>query len=552
MDYNKLYEDHIAELRAQLNTSTDENHELAKKVRHLENIVQMAKVANTDLHDAYDYMRHLNASQIQPDSQPLTEVEEEVEEANGRYLNLAMNSIGWVSEREKMMKKTRFLERECERYQRDNATLGKQVRCLLSTLERERGMIIRKNNEIKRDPTSALDVIDDRLVTFESIEQLQQQNQKLLSLVKELTKREEECDLKMESEDIRRLNADIDALKNELNTVKEEREKIANNFETILKERDLFKILVSKTRGVTTPEIFQRMVTVACASGPALAIEASADKSSHIADLKDMVTKLQNEISACRDKYDADRSHFEEELTLKTQLLEKSYQEAAFAKKTVTTLEQNIETLTNDFEAIRAKAQKLGFQLEELPVVKENNAKLQSEVKELQAKTYKFLSQLEQLEALKNENKAYIEDLIKEKLSKQEAVEEMKQLRNIERTDKLRLVRKNKKLMVRLKKRKALLKQRNRGDIVPLNRESKKRKLEQIEPILESPRVQSIPIQPQSQPKPASPVMFGQISEPQSTETKLPAPVINQPQQEIPQQQTNPGGPRITLKRRKI
>lgn len=382
----EVYKNQIDELRKQNKSKDDKNAALIDKVQTLNDLIEKASVTNKDLYTAFDHVREENLK-LQAYTGPQEsvtsnlEVENEMalENVQKQYINLARDSVSWISDKDKLTQRIKFLERECERYTRDNLTLGKQVRHLLKALEEERGMIIRRSDPAKtRDPSkpiSALDVIDDHLVTFESIEDLQRQNQKLLSLVKELSKNEEEKEPEVDAVDSQGLNDEIAELKSQLDVVKSDREKIMNAFNTLLKERDLFKILLCKTRDVEhmTPEIFQRMVSIACSSGPAISMEPEStnEKDAQIAELKEAMSQVQLALTDLREESERVRTEAARELKLKSELLEQSHMKILTESHQVETLrernellESNAKALLNEFDEARTKLQKLTFDLE--------------------------------------------------------------------------------------------------------------------------------------------------------------------------------------------
>lgn len=438
------YKAQVDELKAQNRRADEKNAALLDKVKDLQELIERADVANKDLHTAFEHVREENMKlQLQPVNQqnPIMdrsiEMEHEMalEQVRSQYINLTRESVSWISDKDKLNQKVKFLERECQRYTRDNMTLGKQVRNLLRCLEEERGTIIRRANQVNEygygnGPVRASDVIDSHLVTFESIEELQQQNQKLLSLVKDLTEKEEQREIQLENEDIRRLNLDIESLKSQLESVKNDRERIISVFNTILKERDLFKILLCKTRQVEhmTPEIFQRMVSIACSAGPAITNEpeSSQDKDAHIADLKGMISKLEQELADLRGNLEMTRTRNEEELNLKTQLLEQAHlkileesQHADVLKERNQVLESNIAQLTTEFDELRTKAQKLTFEVEKLTNDKKElsqfyeseKQKAQSELLELRSTCQKLSLEVEMLEHQKQNGQMELSEL---------------------------------------------------------------------------------------------------------------------------------------------
>jgi nucleoprotein TPR len=373
------YQQQIDDLKQRNRDCEQKNSILISKINDLENLIEKANVANRDLNIAFEHLHQENL-RLQVNQEALmVNNPKQVAETNVRNDEPTTDSLIWISEREQFKQRNKFLERECERYHRDNIHLGKQVRHLLKTLEEERGMIIRRQSQVTQDNnqiTCAADVIDKHLITFESIEELQQQNQKLLSLVKDLSAEQEEREARIESEEVKRLTTDLEELKTQLDTIKSDRERVLNALNVIHKERDLFKILLCKTRQVEhlTPEIFQRMVSVACSSGPAITAtdSSSTEREAHIEDLKKMISNLEWNIESIKKEFEESRAASDAELKVKSQLLEKAHLKISEVTKTLEAanernelLESNIKALTTEFDDLRTKCQKMTLELEE-------------------------------------------------------------------------------------------------------------------------------------------------------------------------------------------
>lgn len=360
----------------------EENRMLTKENGDLKNLLKQASVANQDLYSAFDKVRQEKQYSIVQPNRDTSIVEEHqlaLETVQQQCIELAHGSVHWISQKDKMIQKINYLQRECERHSRDNATLTKQVRHLLKTLEEERGTVIRRPQpEPFRDPNqpiTALEVIDNNLVTFSTIEELHEQNKKLLSIVKNFAKEDEERQMEIENDDIKRLTEEIISLKKQLEEVKAEREQVIEAYNLVFKERDLFKVLLSNTRTVEhmTPEIFQKMVTIAVQSGPTISSEPedTRDKDAHISDLKDMISKLENEITKLREKFETSATRLEEELKLKTELLETEKKNRILDIKRIETLDENNKILMNDNEQLRTQNHRLVMDLEKKSELKD-------------------------------------------------------------------------------------------------------------------------------------------------------------------------------------
>ena len=86
-------------------------------------------------------------------------------------------------------------------------------------------------------------------MTFRGIEELQEQNQKLLGIVRDLTDRqEEEESLALDSKTIK-LNERLQQAAEEIEELKASRDRQEKMVESIVRQRDMFKVLLSQTTG---------------------------------------------------------------------------------------------------------------------------------------------------------------------------------------------------------------------------------------------------------------------------------------------------------------
>ncbi|KAJ7387985.1 hypothetical protein OS493_040594, partial [Desmophyllum pertusum] len=96
---------------------------------------------------------------------------------------------------EEAAKKSEHLKRENDRLRNLSADLSQQVQVLLKECEEARGGVVSSEPRLhpmsSTEVTSSSQVISEHLVTFRSIEELQQQNQKLLGVIRELSEEKE-------------------------------------------------------------------------------------------------------------------------------------------------------------------------------------------------------------------------------------------------------------------------------------------------------------------------------------------------------------------------
>lgn len=453
------YRQQIEDLKQCIREGDKKNASLINKVQHLEDLVEKANVANRDLNVAFEHLHQENmrmqtnqaALEAAPERRQLTIATRNEQPVSD---TIDQQSLIWIAERDQCGQRIKFLERECDRYHRDNMHLSKQVRHLLKTLEEERGMIIRQpssnNQSIEEDKiiTCAADVIDKHLINFGSIEELQQQNQKLLTLIKNLSDEQEQREIEVENDEVRRLQSDLTELKNQLDTVKGERERVLNDLNTIYRERDLFKILLCKTREVEhmTPEIFQKMVAVACSTGPAITDVPSIERDTHIKDLKDMISSLEQKLVELKSEHESSQASLADELKLKNELLEKAHLRISEVVKSLEAsnernqlLESNIGALTAEFDETRTKCQKMTLELEEATSKSKQAENLNKELaSSLETERQRYQDALIEVSQLKEQNQQLLESIERERQCRQQELTSIfkeiqdKQMRELE------------------------------------------------------------------------------------------------------------------------
>ncbi|NXN96308.1 TPR protein, partial [Rhinopomastus cyanomelas] len=103
-------------------------------------------------------------------------------------LEQAMKEIQRLQEEaDKANKRASLLERESQRLEIQVKDLSQQIRVLLMELEEARGNHVIRDEEVSSaDITSSSEVISQHLVSYRNIEELQQQNQRLLVALREL------------------------------------------------------------------------------------------------------------------------------------------------------------------------------------------------------------------------------------------------------------------------------------------------------------------------------------------------------------------------------
>ena len=135
--------------------------------------------------------------------------------------------------------------RENKRLQQEVADLAQQVVFLLKEAEARAGFAAgpRHVTESSLDITRSSDVISKELVTFSSIEELQNQNQKLRMLVRELSSKKEEIEQLQSEFNPEEIQAKIDQYAKRVQELEENNEQHAKMMDSLLRQRDMYRIL---------------------------------------------------------------------------------------------------------------------------------------------------------------------------------------------------------------------------------------------------------------------------------------------------------------------
>ncbi|KAI1236570.1 hypothetical protein IHE44_0014823 [Lamprotornis superbus] len=134
-----------------------------------------------------------------------------------------------------------FFERESQRLEVRVKDLSQQICVLLMELEEARGNhVIRDEAVSSADISSSSEVITQHLVSYRNIQELQQQNQRLLVALRELGEAREKEEQETTSS-------------NELQQLRESRQHQLQLVESIIRQRDMYRILLTQTTGAIIP-----------------------------------------------------------------------------------------------------------------------------------------------------------------------------------------------------------------------------------------------------------------------------------------------------------
>ncbi|XP_059710541.1 nucleoprotein TPR isoform X5 [Haemorhous mexicanus] len=147
-----------------------------------------------------------------------------------------------------------FFERESQRLEVRVKDLSQQICVLLMELEEARGNhVIRDEAVSSADISSSSEVITQHLVSYRNIQELQQQNQRLLVALRELGEAREKEEQETTSSKISELQSQLDEALSELQQLRESRQHQLQLVESIIRQRDMFRILLTQTTGAIIP-----------------------------------------------------------------------------------------------------------------------------------------------------------------------------------------------------------------------------------------------------------------------------------------------------------
>ncbi|KAJ8357190.1 hypothetical protein SKAU_G00199840 [Synaphobranchus kaupii] len=274
------------------------------------------------------------------------------------------------------------LERENQKFELQLSDQSQQIRVLLLELEEARGSRVVREGE--REDVSSAHISSSseaasqqRLVTFRSVEELQQQNQRLLVAIRE----QKEAHEKEKTESTLSSNTEqeksLQAVRSELVQLREQRSHQAQLAESAVRQRDMYRILLSQTTGVSLPG-HDGAGPVGFSQGPAsrqspgavpartMPPRAAAAGSREAVEARAAIRQLQEVFNTYkREKSENDKILNEQNEKLLKQVSEFRSQNAKlstqfdFAGKRYTMLQDNMEGYRREIASLREKSQKM-------------------------------------------------------------------------------------------------------------------------------------------------------------------------------------------------
>ncbi|XP_060722892.1 translocated promoter region b, nuclear basket protein isoform X3 [Tachysurus vachellii] len=311
---------------------------------------------------------------------------EELERAQKSVASLSAKLEHAVQEVQRLQKETdeakkhsSVLERDNQRFEVQLRDMARQVRVLLVELEEARGNhVVRDEDDVcSADVSSTSEVISQHLVSFRSVEELQQQNQRLLVALRDLGEEQERGEMDAESSKQSELQNSLEKAQIELEQLRDQRANQMQLVESIVRQRDMYRVLLAQATGVsfpqqgTSPEEFSLTSTPrrSPAATPTAAtptgLVATAIESTETVEAKAALKQLQEVFGA----YKKEKAEREKALNEQCEKLQEQVSglrsqntkvstQLEFASKRYEMLQDNVEGYRKEIAALREKNQK--------------------------------------------------------------------------------------------------------------------------------------------------------------------------------------------------
>uniref|UniRef100_A0A7M4F817 Nucleoprotein TPR n=1 Tax=Crocodylus porosus TaxID=8502 RepID=A0A7M4F817_CROPO len=277
---------------------------------------------------------------------------------------------------DKANKHASVLERENQRLEIQVKDLSQQIRVLLMELEEARGNHVIRDEEVSSaDISSSSEVITQHLVSYRNIEELQQQNQRLLVALRELGEAREKEEQETTSSKISELQSQLEEALNELEKLREARHLQVQLVDSIVRQRDMYRILLAQTTGVVIPVFHAISTPISFASTPKRSImpqamstpaPVSMTESIEAAEAKAALKQLQEIFENYKkEKAENDKLLNEQNEKLQEQVSDLRSQNAKmstqleFASKRYEMLQDNVESYRREITSLHERTQKL-------------------------------------------------------------------------------------------------------------------------------------------------------------------------------------------------
>uniref|UniRef100_A0A8C8G657 Nucleoprotein TPR n=1 Tax=Oncorhynchus tshawytscha TaxID=74940 RepID=A0A8C8G657_ONCTS len=271
-------------------------------------------------------------------------------------------------------KRSSVLERDNQRSDVQLADMGQQIRVLLIELEEARGNHVAHDEEVSSaDISSTSEVITQHLVTFRGVEELQQQNQRLLVALRELSEAQEREEEETTGTKCSELERSLEKAQAELEALREQRSHQMQLAESIVRQRDMYRVLLAQATGVSFPqqaaaEEFSSTPRRSPAATPTTptGIITMATESTEVVEAKAALRQLQEVFSSYkRERSESDKALMEQSEKLQKQVSDQRFQNAKistqleFTSKRYEMLQDNVKGYRKEIASLMEKGQKM-------------------------------------------------------------------------------------------------------------------------------------------------------------------------------------------------
>ncbi|XP_071010537.1 nucleoprotein TPR-like isoform X1 [Oncorhynchus clarkii lewisi] len=273
-------------------------------------------------------------------------------------------------------KRSSVLERDNQRSDVQLADMGQQIRVLLIELEEARGNHVAHDEEVSSaDISSTSEVITQHLVTFRGVEELQQQNQRLLVALRELSEAQEREEEETTGTKCSELERSLEKAQAELEALREQRGHQMQLAESIVRQRDMYRVLLAQATGVSFPqqgaaaaEEFSSTPRRSPAATPTTptGIITMATESTEVVEAKAALRQLQEVFSSYkRERSESDKALMEQSEKLQKQVSDQRFQNAKistqleFTSKRYEMLQDNVKGYRKEIASLMEKGQKM-------------------------------------------------------------------------------------------------------------------------------------------------------------------------------------------------
>ncbi|KAJ7986463.1 hypothetical protein DPEC_G00340150 [Dallia pectoralis] len=274
-------------------------------------------------------------------------------------------------------KRTTVLERDNQRSDVQLKDMAQQIHVLLIELEEARGNHVSYDEAVSSaDISSTSEVITQHLLTFRSVEELQRQNQRLLLALRELSDAQEKEETEATSTRRGELEQSLETAQVELEALREQRNHQMQLAESIVRQRDMYRVLLAQATGVSFPqpgagpEEFsltstprRSPATTPTAATPS-GIITMATESIEAVEAKAALRQLQEVFSSYRkERTESDKNLAEQNDKLQEQVSDLKSQNAKistqleFTSKRYEMLQDNVEGFRKEIASLREKGQ---------------------------------------------------------------------------------------------------------------------------------------------------------------------------------------------------